>query len=247
MEGEEKKKRDFLLPASILIAALLVSISLVYSVGKRADDGKELTGNLVDSVAVSESSPLKIKPVTAEDHILGDADAPVKIIEFSDFECPFCKSFHPTMQRVVESYDGKVAWVYRHYPIDQLHSKARKEAEASECANELGGNQAFWAYADKIFEITPSNNGLDLNRLPEIASEIGLDRAKFEECLASGRTAPKVEAGVQDAASAGARGTPYSVVIAKKGKKYVIPGALPFADPDPNRLSVKLIVDEALK
>jgi len=255
MESDSKKKRDFLLPASILIAALLVSISLVYSVGKRAGgDDNKLTGNLVDNVKVPDSSPINIKPISSEDHILGDVDASVKIIEFSDLECPFCKSFHQTMQKVLENYGNKVAWVYRHYPIDQLHSKARKEAEASECANELGGplgseasNQAFWAYVDKIFEITPSNDGLDLKQLPEIAAEIGLDKTKFEECLASGRQAEKVEAGVRDAANAGARGTPYSIVIAKSGKKYIIPGALPFNDPDPSRLSVKLIVDEALK
>src|SRR5207249_6414117 len=79
--------------------------------------------------------------------------------------------------------DGKVVWVYRHFPIDSLHSKARKEAQASECAAALGGNEAFWAYSDKLFEVTPSNNRLDLAQLPRIAQEIGLDRAQFETCL----------------------------------------------------------------
>src|SRR6185295_5043808 len=83
-----------------------------------------------------------VKPVAAEDHIRGDLAAPVKVIEFSDFECPFCKGFHATMKQVMADYekDGKVAWVYRHFPIDELHSKARKEAQAAECAGELGGN-----------------------------------------------------------------------------------------------------------
>ena len=95
-----------------------------------------------------------VKPVTGEDHIRGDVNASVKVIEFSDFECPFCKSFHASMKQVMQSYtkDGKVAWVYRHFPIDQLHSKARKEAQAAECAGELGGNNAFWSFADGLFE-----------------------------------------------------------------------------------------------
>ena len=120
-------------------------------------------------------------------HILGNPGAPVKLVEFSDFECPFCKRFHLTMKRLMNEYgeDGKVAWVYRHFPLVSLHSKARREAQAAECASELGGNEAFWAYSDRLFEVAPSNNRLDLALLPRIAQLIGLDRAKFEACLAS--------------------------------------------------------------
>ncbi len=126
-----------------------------------------------------------VKPVDGEDHIRGNPNAPVKLVEFSDFECPFCKRFHPIMKRLMEEYgkEGKVAWVYRHFPIDSLHSKARKEAQAAECANELGGNEAFWTFTDKLFAVTPSNNRLDLGLLPRVAEEIGLDRAAFEACL----------------------------------------------------------------
>ena len=86
-----------------------------------------------------------VKPVSAEDHIRGNVNAAVKVIEFSDFECPFCKGFHATMKQVmtVHEKDGKIAWVYRHFPLDQIHSKARKEAQAAECAAEQGGNKAF--------------------------------------------------------------------------------------------------------
>ena len=71
------------------------------------------------------------------------------------------------MQKIVADYKGQVAWVYRHFPIDSLHSRARKEAEATECANEFGGNTVFWQYLDKIFELTPSNDGLDPAELPK--------------------------------------------------------------------------------
>jgi protein-disulfide isomerase len=187
-----------------------------------------------------------VKPVAAEDHIRGDLAAPVKVIEFSDFECPFCKGFHATMKQVMGDYekDGKVAWVYRHFPIDELHSKARKEAQATECANELGGNQAFWAYADKLFEVTPSNNRLDPAQLPQIAEEVGLDRAKFDTCLdgdaRGGKYAAHIEANVQDATASGGQGTPFSLVITPKGEVVPINGAQPYEQ-------VKAIIDAALK
>ncbi len=187
-----------------------------------------------------------VRPVNGEDHILGSPDAPVKLIEFSDFECPFCKRFHLTMKRLMDEYgeDGKVAWVYRHFPIDSIHSKARKEAQAAECANELGGNEAFWAYADRLYEVTPSNDRLDLWLLPEFAEEIGLDRAAFEACLEGdsrgGKYAAHIEADVQDATASGGTGTPYSLVIAPNGKTFPINGAQPYA-------AVKAIIDLALR
>ena len=234
------KKRDYLLPVSIIVAAVLVSGALVYNVGRNASDP-----NLAADVAGEPSLPTSsaasnIKPVDAGDHLRGNPDAPIKIVEFSDFECPFCKRFHFTMQQVLDNYGDQVAWVYRQFPLVSLHSKAFKEAEASECAAELGGNGAFWAYADRIFEITPSNDGLDLDKLPEIAEEIGLDRGEFETCLNSGRHISSVDEDVEDAASSGGRGTPYSVMIVN-GEQFVpINGAQPYE-------SVKLIIDQALQ
>lgn len=187
-----------------------------------------------------------VTPVDQEDHIFGDSSAPVKLIEFSDFECPFCKRFHKTMKRLMDEYgdDGRVAWVYRHFPLDSIHSKARKEAQAAECANELGGNEAFWAYADRIFEVTPSNNGLDLQKLPQLAEQIGLDRRKFEACLEGdargGKYAGHIEADLQDATTSGGTGTPFVLVVARNGKTYPINGAQPYE-------VVKSIIELALK
>lgn len=118
---------------------------------------------LADKEEVKADTSLeKMSPVTKADHILGSIDAPVKIVEYSDLECPFCKQFHNTMQKIMSEYGTeKVAWVFRQFPLSQLHSKAPKEAEASECVAELGGNDAFWKFIDKINEVTPSNNKLD--------------------------------------------------------------------------------------
>ena len=186
-----------------------------------------------------------VKPTNGEDHILGDPDALVKLVEFSDFECPFCKRVHPTLKKIMADYgsSGEVAWVYRHFPLDSIHSKARKEAQAAECADEQGGNDAFWAFTDKLYEITPSNNRLDLSRLPEIAETIGLDRDAFEACLEGdsrgGKYADHIEADNQDAIASGGTGTPFIVVIAPNGKTFPISGAQPYA-------AIKSIIELAL-
>lgn len=106
---------------------------------------------------------IALDPVTEKDHISGNPQAELMLVEYSDPECPFCKRFHETMMQVMKEYgtQGKVAWIYRHFPLDAIHSKARKEAEAIECAGELGGNDKLWAYLNKLEEITPANNQLD--------------------------------------------------------------------------------------
>ena len=179
----------------------------------------------------ADTRAAKLRPVTTDrDHIRGNPAAPVTLVEYSDFECPFCKSFHPTVKKLVDESGGRVRWVYRHYPLDELHPvKARKEAVASECAAELGGNDAFWKFADRFFELTPSNNRTDIDTvLPRIAGEIGLDKARFASCLASGRHDRRIAEDAQDAAATGGRGTPWSLIVSKSGKTYPLSGAQPY-------------------
>lgn len=173
----------------------------------------------------------KFRPVSkGRDHIRGNPAAQVTLVEYSDFECPFCKRFHPTVKRLVDESNGQLRWVYRHFPLDELHSKARKEAAASECAAELGGNGAFWKFADRFYELTPSNNRTDIDTvLPQIAGEIGLDKAKFASCVASGRHDKRIAEDLQDATATGGRGTPWSIVVSKGGKIHPLSGAQPYA------------------
>lgn len=183
---------------------------------------------------------MQLRPVdAATDHIRGSADAPITLVEYSDTECPFCKVFHATLQRLLTEYDGKVRWVYRHLPIDQLHSKARKEAEAVECAGEQG---KFWEYLDRIFAVTPANNGLDPAQLPVIAKDVGLDVAAFETCLASGKYAERIQKDVEDGtlASGNRPGTPFTVVLGPGDTKLPLVGAQPYDN-------VKQVVDTLLK
>lgn len=242
----EKPKRDFLLPASILIAALMVTVGLVYNTGKNKENqAADLAGSA--GANAQTASPDNVKPVSSADHVLGNPNAPVKVIEFSDLECPFCKNFQATMHQVIRTFGDQVAWIYRHFPLDKpdpygrvLHSKAGKEAQAAECAAKLGGNEKFWAFIDKIFEVTPSNDGLDLSKLPSYASQVGLNQDDFKSCLDADYGKDVVENQYQDGLKAGAGGTPYSVVINNRGKKFVVNGALPFDQ-------VSAIINAALK
>lgn len=162
---------------------------------------------------------------TETDRRLGNPDSSVTIIEYSDTECPFCKVFHKTMHQVIDFYgkEGTVSWVYRHFPLYKpgadgraLHVNAGKEAEAIECAFEQGGVAGFWKYTDKIYEITPSNNGLALSQLYTIAKDLGFDSTAFRTCLDSNRYADRISRAYDDAVAAGGSGTPYVALISKR-------------------------------
>lgn len=221
-EGATKEGNRISIPVAIVIAGVLIA-GAIYFVNRdtTANPPANNTGQKED---------VDLDPVTSNDHLLGNPNAKVVIVEYSDTECPFCKEYHNTMHRIIDEYgrDGRVAWVYRHFPIAQLHSKAAKQAEATECAAELGGNTGFWNYIDRLFEITPSNNGLDMNLLPVIAEDVGLNRTKFETCLNSGKYTEAIQEQFNSAVRAGARGTPHSIMII--GDELVsIPGAQPYA------------------
>jgi protein-disulfide isomerase len=221
----DQQKNVLNMPVAIIIAGVIIAGALVWNKQPSAAPQTD-TGN------AEEVREIELAPVTENDHILGNPNAQIKIVEYSDTECPFCKVFHTTMQRLMNEYgkDGKIAWVYRHLPIQELHTKARKEAEALECAAELGGNNKFWDYTNKLYQTTNSNDSLDPAMLPTIATQVGLDRKKFEECLASGKWASKVEEQYQDGvrATGGRPGTPFSVIITKNGAKLPINGAQPY-------------------
>ncbi|MFA4818623.1 MAG: DsbA family protein [Patescibacteria group bacterium] len=182
------------------------------------------------------SPPSKVNvPVKADDHILGDNNAPITLVEYSDLECPFCKRFHPVMQQIMKEYPGQVRWVYRHFPLS-FHANAQKEAEATECAGKLGGNDKFWAYTDKIFERTASNGtGFALDALVPLAQELGLPEAKFKTCLDSGEFTAHVQTDLQEGTSFGVNGTPTTFVNGQP-----VAGAVPYAQ-------LKAVIDSLLK
>src|SRR3989338_292317 len=215
----ENKPHYLTIPGAIIIAAAIIAIAIIY-VKKPAEAPTQ-------SVEQKPETEISLSPITNIDHILGNPNAPIKIVEFSDPSCPFCKTFHPTMKKIIEEYgpSGKVAWVYRAFPLDEpdsqgriLHPNADRESQAFVCAASLGGNEAFWKYVDKLYEITPSDQGqsLDQKELPNIAKFAGLEAVAFNECLSSGQFKEKVDKQYLSGVNAGISGTPTSIFVLSK-------------------------------
>lgn len=182
-----------------------------------------------------------VPEITDADHYRGPKDAEITMIEYSDFECPFCQRFHPTMEQVMEEYEGKVKWVFRHYPLS-FHANAQEAAEVSECVAKLGGNEAFWKYADAYFDTTDaSGTGVDVEEMPELAAKAtGLSADAVKKCFDSGEMTAVVNAQLSGGQTAGVNGTPGTVVLNKDGESEYISGALPYEQ-------VKTIIDGLLE
>lgn len=225
------------IPVAIVIAGLLIAVAVFFS-GK--DSGVSPTQVANDRNETQETPEVNVAPVTEDDHILGNPNAQILIVEYSDFDCPFCKNFHDTMNRIMAEYgdSGQVAWVYRHFPIRQLHPNAEMIAEASECVADLGGNDAFWKFTNFVFNERGTNEPTDIAQLPSYAEQSGVSRAAYTTCMDEGRFSEVIQEDVQAAIDAGARGTPYSVIIAGD-QQGIINGAQPYA-------SVKQTVDTIL-
>lgn len=225
------------IPVAIIIGFALIALSIYLS------GGKEVANTNVDDnqPVETEGDVANITPVNEDDHIRGNPNAPLVIVEYSDFDCPFCKTFHTTMQQIMDEYGptGEVAWVYRQLPLTSLHPSAAHIAEASECVSELGGNEAFWKFADMIFGERDVNELTNIALLPEFAVSAGVSEADYVSCMDSGRNRPLVEEDVANAIAIGARGTPHSIVIAGD-QMMVINGAQPYSQ-------VKLLVDGLLR
>ena len=173
-----------------------------------------------------------LRPVDAQrDHILGNPDAPVTLVEYSDFECPFCKRFHPTVVRLMADNPEQLRWVYRHFPLEFHNPGAHQQAQASECVAELNGNDAFWMYADLIYErTTAGGNGFPLENLRPLAEEIGVNGDAFAACMADGRMAGRVDEDYKNGVEIGVSGTPAGFLINQAGEVRFIAGALPLED-----------------
>lgn len=218
------EKKSLTVPTAIVIAGIIIAGAVLFSNTNRPTTASPATNPNQGTPTSITQTDIPIQPVSIDEHYTGDPAAPVVIVEFSDTECPFCKVFHVSMNRLMDTLgkSGKVAWVYRHFPlwkeengVPALHSRAGKEAEALECAAKLGGNTKFWEYTNRLYATTPSNNQLDPKRLPEFARDLGLDEKAFTSCLESGEFAAVVEADYQEAKAAGANGTPFSVIYVR--------------------------------
>jgi protein-disulfide isomerase len=176
-----------------------------------------------DSGSVISDEPVLVS--VDDDAVKGSANAPVTIIEFSDFQCPFCAKFYEeTYSQLVSQYinTGKVKLVFRDFPLTSIHADALKAAEATECARKQGGDVMFFKYHDKLFE---NQNSLGVDSLKSYAQQLGLNTADFNSCLDSGEMEDEVKADLQEGASYGVTGTPAFFINGR-----LLAGAYPFSE-----------------
>jgi protein-disulfide isomerase len=229
MENNNK----FLIPGSIIIAGIIVAGAVMF--------GGSSTISNVKAPAVANGNPQVPTPqadisgileVRDDDYVLGNPNAKVTIIEYGDFECPFCgRLFTDAIKNIKEQYikSGEVKLIYRHFPLNSIHPEAQKSAEAVECAGE---QDVFWEYHDLLFE---RQNQLSLSNYKVWATELGLDGMQFDQCLDSGKYADKIGKSFEEGRLVGVSGTPATFVNGR-----VVSGAVPFT-------TFQSIIEEALE
>lgn len=161
--------------------------------------------------------PPRLEVSAGDSPAKGPEDAPITIIEFSDFQCPFCKRVLPTLEQVLTTYAGKVRLVFRDFPLLSIHPRAQRSAEAAQCAREQG---KFWEYHDALFA---NQNQLEDSHLTEYARTLGLDIQSFEQCLASNKYTASVQADLTYGTQLGVSGTPAFFINGR-----LLSGAQPF-------------------
>ena len=167
----------------------------------------------VPAIALAADTASSQNVIKSGEHVRGRPRAQVTMVMYSDFQCPYCQQTHPVLMKVMRKYRNKVNLIYRHYPLPG-HPHAQSAAEASECAAYLGGNNAFWGFADTLFEMkkfTPAD-------YVPLAQRFGIDKQKFINCVNSRMFASKVEEQRKGGDSAGVQGTPTVFIISRPGK-----------------------------
>lgn len=220
-------KSSYIVPLAIVVGGAIVALAVYVTLSKQS--------------AFNLGSPATlVRAVGASDHILGNPGAKVVIVEYCDFEAEFCKSFHDTLHQIIadEGTNGEVAWVFREFPLIEIHPRALSDAKAAECAGAVDGNDAFWKFTDSLFV----NQSATAPLYGDLARKSGiLATDAFASCFASASTtlSARIEADRQDALESGATGTPYSFILVAGKPPIVMEGAYSFD-------AVKQLVDQAL-
>lgn len=179
------------------------------------------------------AAPVSVPAIDEKtDHIKGNKRAKVTLVEYSDFQCPYCGAFYPTLKRIENEYADKIRIVYRHYPLS-FHPESEPAAEASECAAEQG---KFWEFHDGVFE---NQQRIGSALYTEVAGKLGLSMSKFNDCVSTHKYQAKVQSQQAGGNSAGVQGTPHTIVLGGNGQIVPISGALPYEQ-------VKAAIDSVL-
>lgn len=206
------------------------SMFMYYRIEQLSAGNLKAGGNTQPTVQGADTAPPTIPPPqidveepTQDEPWKGPENARYVMIEYSDFECPFCQKIHPDLVRIYEEYDN-LAWVFRHLPLS-FHPKAPKLGEGAECAGAQDPN-AFWEFSDIVFERMPD---IELDELGEIAAEIDLNQSEFQSCLDSDRFKAAVEEDLASASQSGVQATPTVIFYdLETGETAAVEGALPY-------------------
>lgn len=217
-------RKNLMYSTAIIIAGLAIAAAILIG---RGTFNIRTTNDLPDfsnTDAYTALTPIDL----AADHILGNPNAPVLIVEYSDFNCAYCQVFYSTMQQLMKDHGqgGDVAWVYRHLPI--ITEDSLQISLASECVADAGGNDAFWKFTDELFAREQGTH-VDVNKLTEYAVQAGADRATYTACVANNPHRERVQDITRNAITLGVQGTPDTFAIVKEKVYPIDAGALPYA------------------
>ncbi len=219
----------FVIPLSIVLGSSLIAGAIYFSNFSSAPSAPSaaVPNNAAPQRPVLPTVVEGVNLARAENrHLYGNPEAQITIIEFSDYECPFCARLHPTLKRIVDESDGSINWEYRHLPLP-MHSGAVPAAIASECVARELGNDAFWKFTDVLFANIGKANA---SFLKAEAGKLGATAATYDACISDSSVKALVDA---DAAALieefGQQGTPFSLIVDNRtGTGRPIVGALPY-------------------
>ena len=200
-----------------LVTAFLIALAIYYY-------GTTRGGSVQSEQLAEEQTRIDLLTPTPTDHVLGNRNASIFLVVYSDTECKFCKRFHTALEGIVADYKS-VAMVYRNFPLG-IFKRSYFEFQATECAFEQGGDEAFFKYLHTLYEVTPSDDGLDPAELPRIAGEVGLNQTSFIECLEANRNREKIDVHVSTGNLLDARPVPHVfMLIPASGRIYEFAGS----------------------
>lgn len=159
-----------------------------------------------------------------ERHRYGDATAKVSLVEFSDFECPYCEQLHETLKRIVDESNGTIKWEFRHMPLP-IHKDAKIAAYYSECVSIISNNAGFFKYADTLMQ---NQRSIDATYLEKVAIEQGIDAPLLRTCISDAKTLEIIAEDIKVGQALGGTGTPFTVIIYADGTQKSVSGAVPY-------------------
>ncbi len=220
-DGAAEKKSKLSPSLAILLSGVLIAGAIIF-----VNEHPAATQAAAEA-AVTTPSPLTVPAPSGSDHIVGSPTAPIVMIEYSDFECPYCQLIYPELKDIVNNSNGQVAWVMRDFPLYQIHPQAESSANAAECIAGQLGNKGWWEFTDTIFA---DQTKMAPGYYRTLAQQFGANMTQYDSCIAASTYQSKIDTDEAQAESAGGQGTPFTIIYNTKTHLSVpVSGAVPEA------------------